>query len=101
MSVVGDILVHFVPLTVPDRVREIEVSVVGRERLNISWEETLEPNDFTWNYTVSVTDNITGTEVFSSKLPMNETQIIDEPFQKLGMCNCCSYSLYSLSNVCR
>ena len=79
----------------PEGVREIEVSVVGGKRLNIWWEETLEPNDFTWNYTVSVTDNITGTEVFSSKLPMNETQVIYEPSQKLGMCSYCSYSVQS------
>ena len=76
----------------PEGVKEIEVSLVGGERLNISWEKTPEPNDFTWNYTVSVTDNITGSEVFNRNRLMNETQVIDD---KLGMCSYCSYSVQS------
>ena len=32
-------------------------------KLNISWEEPEEPNDYTLNYTVTITDISTGTEL--------------------------------------
>ena len=32
-------------------------------KLNISWEEPAEPNDYTLNYTVTITDINTGTEL--------------------------------------
>ena len=32
-------------------------------KLNISWEEPAEPNDYTLNYTVTITDISTGTEL--------------------------------------
>ena len=44
------------------------------DRLNISWERPAQPNDYTLNYTVSVTDISTGTEL--SRIVLNETQII-------------------------
>ena len=38
------------------------MSVMER-KLNISWEEPAEPNDYTLNYTVTVTDISTATEL--------------------------------------
>ena len=32
-------------------------------KLNISWQEPAEPNDYTLNYTVTITDISTGTEL--------------------------------------
>ena len=32
-------------------------------KLNILWEEPAEPNDYTLNYTVTITDISTGTEL--------------------------------------
>ena len=39
-------------------------------KLNISWEEPAEPNDYTLNYTVTITDISTGTE-------LNRTVVLD------------------------
>ena len=44
------------------------------DSLSISWERPAQPNDYTLNYTVSVTDISTGTEL--SRTVLNETQII-------------------------
>ena len=44
------------------------------DRLNISWKRPAQPNDYTLNYTVSVTDISTGTEL--NRTVLNETQII-------------------------
>ena len=38
------------------------MSVMER-KLKISWEEPAEPNDYTLNYTVTITDISTGTEL--------------------------------------
>ena len=38
------------------------MSVMER-KLNISWEEPAEPNDYTLNYTVTITDISIGTEL--------------------------------------
>ena len=56
---------------------------VIEDKLDISWDATPEPNDFHWNYTVSITDSITGRVVFSDVLPMNETELTDLSAQKL------------------
>ena len=50
------------------------VEIVIDNRLNISWERPAQPNDYSLNYTVSVTDIITGTELI--RVVLNETQII-------------------------
>ena len=50
------------------------MAVVGNI-LNISWKETPEPNDFSWNYTVSLTDQRADDELFSDVLLMNGTQL--------------------------
>ena len=34
-----------------------------KRKLNISWEEPAEPNDYTLNYTVTITDISTGIEL--------------------------------------
>ena len=39
-------------------------------KLNISWEEPAEPNDYTLNYTVTITDISNGTE-------LNRTVVLD------------------------
>ena len=50
------------------------MDIVMDDRLNISWEKPAQPNDYTLNYTVLVTDTSTGTELNNAVL--NETQII-------------------------
>lgn len=71
--------------TVPERVGEIDVAVVGGN-LNISWSSTPEPNDFFWNYTVLVTNSRTGDTTLRRVLSMNITEhIIYEPHQQLGI----------------
>ena len=59
--------------SVPDQVLELLVESVMDDSLSISWERPAQPNDYTLNYTVSVTDISTGTEL---KSVLNETQII-------------------------
>ena len=44
------------------------------DRLNISWERPAQPNDYSLNYTVSVTDISTDTELI--RVVLNETQIV-------------------------
>ena len=56
-------------------------------KLNISWEEPAEPNDYTLNYTVTITDISTGTE-------LSRTVVLDiEQFtvlsQSLGIPDAC------------
>ena len=51
------------------------------KKLNISWEEPAEPNDYTLNYTVTITDISTGTEL-SRTLNVNQLTILTE---SLGM----------------
>lgn len=60
---------------------EIEVAV-REEKMNISWEATSEPNDFHWNYTVSITDRRTSRGVFSDVVSMNVTHLST---QELGL----------------
>jgi hypothetical protein len=61
-------------LSVPSRVQEQLVEKVMDDRLSISWERPAQPNDYTLNYTVSVTDISTGTEL--NRTVLNETQFI-------------------------
>ena len=63
-------------------VGNISVSVRGEE-LIIAWEHTLEPNDFSWNYTVSIINIKTGSEVFRRVLPNTLTNVSTP---ELGMC---------------
>ena len=58
------------------------MSVRGEE-LIIAWEHTLEPNDFSWNYTVSITNTESGSEVFRRVLPNTLTNVST---LELGMC---------------
>ena len=48
---------------VPSSVQGLLVERVEDKRLNISWKEPAEPNDFTLTYTVTITDIITGSEL--------------------------------------
>ena len=67
------------------------VEIVSDSRLSISWERPAQPNDYTLNYTVSVTDISTGTEL--NRTVLKETQLIvtlsDTP---------CTYMQYPLIN---
>ena len=58
----------------PEGVGTISVAVV-EDKLSISWGATPEPNDFYWNYTVTVSDSKTEREVFSDVVSMKETQL--------------------------
>ena len=52
-------------------------------KLKISWEEPAEPNDYTLNYTVTITDISTGTEL--SKTVILDTEKLTVLSQPLGM----------------
>ena len=67
---------------VPERVGNISLSLI-EEELNIAWGHTLEPNDFSWNYTVSIINTKTGSEVFRRVLPNTLTNVST---LELGMC---------------
>ena len=73
--------------SVPGPVQGLVVVCVMERKLNISWEEPAEPNDYTLNYTVTITDISTGTE-------MSRTVVLDiEQFavlsQSLGIPDAC------------
>ena len=59
--------------SVPGRVQDLLVEIVMNDSLSISWERPAQPNDYTLNYTVSVTDISSGTEL--SRTDLNETQL--------------------------
>ena len=59
---------------VPGHVQDLLVEIVMDDSLSISWERPAQPNDYTLNYTVSVTDISTDTEL--NRTVLNETQII-------------------------
>ena len=49
-------------------------------KLNISWEEPAEPNDYTLNYTVTITDISTGTELSRTVvLDMDQLRVLSQP----------------------
>ena len=60
--------------SVPGRVQNLLVEIVMDDSLSISWERPAQPNDYTLNYTVSVTDISTDAEL--SRTVLNETQLI-------------------------
>ena len=51
-----------------------KLEIVMDGSLSISWEKPAQPNDYTLNYTVSVTDISTGTELEPDTV-LNETQL--------------------------
>ena len=56
-------------------------------KLNISWEEPAEPNDYTLNYTVTITDISTGTELSKTVvLDVEQFTVLSQP---LGIPNAC------------
>ena len=59
--------------SVPGHVQNQVVEIVMDDRLSISWEKPAQPNDYTLNYTVSVTDITTGREL--NRSVVNETQL--------------------------
>ena len=76
----SSILLSVYMYIVPGPVEELMVHVVNQS-LNISWESPTEPNDYTWNYTVTVT---TGTNTLPTLHTLsNETQITVDT--KIGM----------------
>ena len=54
--------------------QDLLVESVMDDSRSISWEKPAQPNDYTLNYTVSVTDISTDTEL--TRTVLNETQII-------------------------
>ena len=56
-------LAYLFVIPVPGPVQGLVVVSVMERKLNISWEEPAEPNDYTLNYTVTITDISTGTEL--------------------------------------
>ena len=58
--------------SVPGRVQDQLVEIVMDDSLSISWERPAQPNDYTLNYTVSVTDISTDREL---NIVLNETQL--------------------------
>ena len=59
--------------SVPGRVQDLLVEIVMDDSLSISWERPAQPNDYTLNYTVSVTDISTDREL--NRTVLNETQL--------------------------
>ena len=60
--------------SVPDQMLELLVESVMDDSLSISWKRPAQPNDYTLNYAVSVTDISTAREL--NRTVLNETQII-------------------------
>ena len=56
-------IVYALFFLVPGPVQGLVVVSVMERKLNISWKEPAEPNDYTLNYTVTITDISTGTEL--------------------------------------
>ena len=54
---------HLCAIPVPGPVQGLVVVSMMERKLNISWKEPAEPNDYTLNYTVTITDISTGTEL--------------------------------------
>ena len=59
--------------TVPSSVVLTSLTVVD-DVLMVSWEEPMEPNDFTWNYTVTINKS-TNMELNRTELNMNITNL--------------------------
>ena len=56
---------------------------MDNDMLTVLWKEPVQPNDFTWNYTIIVT-HINGSELNRAVLSMNVTQL-KVSNEKLGM----------------
>ena len=63
-------------LTVPSPVEGLTVSRERQRKLNISWEQPEEPNDYTINYTVTIIDIITGSEWNETVVNMNQLSVL-------------------------
>ena len=65
-------------------------------KLNISWEEPAEPNDYTLNYTVTITDISTGTEL-SKMLNVDKLTVLIEILGIMRFSNnkCCFELCYA------
>ena len=75
--------IHLLFQSVPGPVQGLVVVSVMERKLNISWEEPAEPNDYTLNYTVTITDISTGTEL--SRIVVLDTEQFIVLSQPLGM----------------
>ena len=80
-------------LIVPSPVKGLTVSRERQRKLNISWEQPEEPNDYTINYTVTIIDISTGTEWNETVVNMNQLSVLS---QVLGMMIAC---IHHLSNT--
>ena len=69
---------------VPSSVRGLLVERVEDRRLNISWKEPAEPNDFTLTYTVTITDISTGSE-------LSRTEVLDMDPLMITSQSLCTY----------
>ena len=64
LSFIGiEVLCFYVHSPVPSQIQGLVAVSVMETKLKISWEEPAEPNDYTLNYTVTITDISTGTEL--------------------------------------
>ena len=75
--------IHLLFQSVPGPVQGLVVVSVTERKLNISWEEPAEPNDYTLNYTVTITDISTGTEL--SRTVILDTEQFTVLSQPLGI----------------
>ena len=62
--------IHLLFQSVPGPVQGLVVVSVMERKLNISWEEPAEPNDYTLNYTVTITD-------ISTAIELSRTVVLD------------------------
>ena len=91
--------VYSIVIPVPGPVQGLVVVSVMEKKLNISWEEPAEPNDYTLNYTVTITDISTDTEL-SRTLDVDQLKILTGILGTTNnKCNSvvlnCSLSFYS------
>ena len=71
---------HSFVIPVPGPVQGLVVVSVMERKLNISWEEPAEPNDYTLNYTLTITDISTGTELSRTVvLDIEQLTVISKP----------------------
>ena len=61
-------------LVVPSPVQDVMVKREKQRKLNISWEEPEEPNDYNINYTITITDIRSGSK-FSKKFELGMQQL--------------------------
>ena len=74
-------------IPVPGPVQGLVVVSVMERKLNISWEEPVEPNDYTLNYTVTITDISTGTELSKTVvLDIEQFALLSQPLGTPDVC---------------